>query len=182
MTIAGVVVPLLVLAGLACWWLLHGRLTRKLLAEKHLREVAEALEPVKQAACRLLLATPADFAPLPRDPRLLASSAGLLVFYTVSRDNSCYCHHLSLSVVGGHTPPRAGETLILFLAGLLGVPRDRLQRTVFPSMVHEVQFVLDEREHAALLGRPITFPPDSLPGRPDRSRHAPGAPPAAPRS
>jgi hypothetical protein len=94
----------LLLAGLACWWWLRGRLTRRLLAEEHLREVARDMDTVKQAACRLLLASPAAFAPLPRDPRVLATSAGLLVFYTISRDGPSYAHHLSLSVVGGYTP------------------------------------------------------------------------------
>lgn len=143
------------LAMLASFWLWHGRQTRRLLAEDHLNEVARHLERVKQAACRLLLASPADFAPLPRDPRLLASSAGLLVFYTVSRAGPSYCHHLSLSVVGGWTPRAAGEALVRFLARLLDVPYDRLERSVSPSTVHDVQFVLDQNEHAALQGRVI---------------------------
>jgi len=153
--VAGVV---LVLAGLASWLLLRGRLTRRLLAEEHLREVAQGLEPVKRAAGRLLLASPAAFAPLPQDPRMLATSSGLLLFYTVSRDAGSYAHHLSLSVVGGYTPRPAGEALILFLAGLLGVPYDRLELTVSPSTVHHVQFVLSEKEQAELLRRTIKPP------------------------
>ncbi len=151
-------VTVLLLAGLAGWRLLRGRLTRRLLAGPHLLEVAEGLEPVKRAACRLLLASPAAFAPLPRDPRVLATSRGLLLHFTVSRDGSSYAHHLSLSVVGGYLPRPAGEALILFLVGLLGVPYEQLELTVSASSVHHAQFVLTETEHAELRQRSINPP------------------------
>lgn len=162
MVLAVLAVATMLLAGLSCCWLLRGRLTRRLLAEDHLHAVARDLEGVKRAACRLLLASPADFAPLPRDPRVLVTRAGLLLFYTVSRDGSSYCHHLSLSVVGGYLPRKAGAALIPFLGGLLGIPPDRLQRRILLSTIHDLQFVLDEKEHAEFQARALQQTPSSL--------------------
>ncbi len=162
MVVVALVVAVL-LAGLTGWLFLRGPaaewwLSGRLLAEGHLLEVARQLDAVKRAACRLPLSSPAAFAPIPQDPRLLATSAGLLVFYTISRDGSSSSHQLSLSVVGGYTPHRAGETLLFFLTRLLGVAYDRLELTVSASTVHHAQFVLNEKEQAELLRRPIKPP------------------------
>ncbi len=143
------------LLGLVGWLLLRGRLAGRLLEEKHLLETAEALEAVKRAALERPIASPADFAPLPRDPRVLATSAGLLLFYTVSRLDRQYNHHLSLSAAGGYLPRVAGETLLLYFADLLGIPYNRLQLSVSPTTVRHAEFVLDEKEQAELARRRV---------------------------
>jgi hypothetical protein len=48
--------------------------------------------------------------------------------------------------------------LMLYLAGLLGVPYKRLELTVSPSTVHHALFVLDEQEQAELQRRVIQPP------------------------
>jgi hypothetical protein len=146
------------LLGLLGWFLLRNRLARRLLADAHLIEIARGLEEVKKAAVSQPIDSSASFAPLPRDPRILATSLRLLVFYTVSPIEGQYAHQLSLSVAGGYLPRIAGESLLLYLVGLLGVDYDRLDLSVSPTTVHHVEFLLDEKEQEALERRPIQPP------------------------
>jgi hypothetical protein len=150
--------------GVLGWLLLRNRLARRLLTDAHLVEVALGLEKVKRAALSRPIESAAAFAPLPRDPRILATSVGLLLFYTVSPFEGQSAHHLSLSVSGGYLPRAAGETLLVYLAGLLGIACNRLSLYVSPTSVQHAEFLLDSGELAELANRPIKPPAaDRLP-------------------
>ena len=144
--------------GVLGWLAWRNRLACRLLADRHLIETALALEKVKQAALRQPIASAAAFAPLPHDPRVLSTSKGLLVFWTVSPFEGQYAHHLSLSVTGGYVPRRAGQTLLLYLAGLLGVAHQRLHLSVSRSTVQHAEFLLDETEQQELARHKVQAP------------------------
>jgi hypothetical protein len=144
---------------ISVWLWLRNRLSRRLLAVDHLIETAQGLQSVFRAALNQPIESSAAFAPLPRDPRVLVTRTGLLVYYTVTPCDGQYAHHLSLSAKGGYLPRFAGETLVLYLAGLLGVPQDRLALSVSPTTVHHAEFVLDAAEQLQMARRAINPPP-----------------------
>jgi hypothetical protein len=144
--------------GLIGMLLRHYSLSRQLLTPEHLREIAAKLGPVKLAALGRPTESSAVFAPVPADPCLLATRRGLLVYYSLSVDQDLYCHQMLLTVLGGTTPRRAGQTLVFYLAYLLSLPFERMELAISPSTVHHVQFFLNRDEHEVMAARAINTP------------------------
>jgi hypothetical protein len=90
-----------------------------------------------------------------QDPRVLISSAGLILAYTVRQVGQRFVHHYSVSVSGGYTARAAGETFVLLTAWLIGVPYERLSLSVGRSTVHHAAFELSHTENEALRAREV---------------------------
>jgi hypothetical protein len=152
--VLGVVIACLV-------WLLASRLSsyRRLFADRHFMEVAQGLGPLRQAAVRNISAADGGDIRPPDDPRILRTSAGLVIVYTISRGQTDgYVHHVSVSIPGRVTAHAVGETFILLWARLLGIGYERLSIELSSATVHHAEFVLDEQEHAEFARRPVEPP------------------------
>jgi hypothetical protein len=142
------------------WWI-GSRLSayRRLFADRHLMEVAQRLAALKQAALRDIIAADGRDIRAPDHPSILHTSAGLVLLYTVScRPPGIFVHHASVSIPGRVTAHAVGETFILLWARMLGIGYERLTLSVSPTTVHHAEFVLDEREQADFVSRPVETP------------------------
>jgi hypothetical protein len=136
----------LLVAALVGWIFLRSRAYRRLFADEHFLEVAQAVARLKVAALGKVIALGSDEALSPTDPRALVTSSGLALFYTVRRDDERFVHHYSVSVAGGYTSRVVGEMFTLFIARLLGVPFEALTLEVGRSAVHHAEFHLSTAE------------------------------------
>src|SRR5262245_26350559 len=88
-------------AALAWWIVLRLSWYRRLFAFPHLLEFGQGLAAVKQAAIRDVIASDANGVQSPDDARILRTSAGLVLLYTVSPGaTGTYVHHASVSTPG----------------------------------------------------------------------------------
>jgi hypothetical protein len=146
-----------VVAGLAWWTVSRLSLYRRLFAVPHMTEFGQGLAALKQAAMRAV--GDGGDAPSPNDARILRTSAGLALLYTISiKAPGTYVHHASVSIPDRVTARAVGETFILLWARLLGVEYQRLALEVSPTTVHHAEFVLDENEQANFAQRPVQAP------------------------
>jgi hypothetical protein len=122
-------------------------------------EFGQRLAALKQAAIRDVIPSDGEGVPPPDDPRILRTSAGLALIYTVSVGTpGTYVHHASVSIPGRVTAHAVGETFTLLWARLLGVGYERLSLQVSPTTVHHAEFVLDENEQSNFAQRPMAAP------------------------
>jgi len=148
-----------VVAGLVWWIVRRVSWYRRVFAIPHLMEFGQRLPAVKQAAMRDVIAGDAEGVRPPDDARILRTSAGLALFYTVSLGAAgTYVHHASVSIPGHPTTHAVGETFILLWAKLLGIEYGRLTIDVSPTTVHHAEFVLNENEQSDFAQRPVEVP------------------------
>ena len=146
-------------AGLVSWIVLRLLWYRRLFAAPHLMQFAQGLAAVKQAAMQDMVASDREDVRPPDDARILRTSAGLALLYTVSLGaTGTYIHHASISTPGQPTTHAVGETFILLWAKLLGVEYGRLALDVSPMTVHHAEFVLNEHEQSELAQRSVETP------------------------
>ena len=143
----------LVVAGPVIWLVVRLRFATGLLAEEHLLEVARGVPRLKAAALERVIVTEEDIVRLPEDPRMLVTSAGLAVMYTVNKEGQ-FVHHYSMSVPGTSMAHAVGERLVLLVARLLGIPFERLALSVSSRLYH-AEFRLSEAEEAEFVSRPV---------------------------
>ena len=149
----------IVVAGVAWWIMSRSSVYRTLFGIPHLMEFGQGLAAVKQAALQDVIASDGGGVRGPDDPRILRTSVGLVLVYTVSiRTPGIYVHHASVSVPGRVTAHAVGETFILLWAKLLGVAYERLTLQVSPTTVHHAEFVLDGNEQSDFAQRPVETP------------------------
>jgi hypothetical protein len=122
----------------------------RLFSDEHWRELGRGMVGVKAAALARLVRAQGDEPAAPDDPRILTTSAGLAVVYTVSDLGESFVHHCSVSVVGGPTAHAVGSSFALFVAKLLGLPLAELRCEVAASRVHHIELSVDAGRHAAL--------------------------------
>lgn len=127
---------------------------RRLFADEHFMEVAQAASRLKQAALADLqfpspVANPGD------DPRALLTGRGLAVVYTVVQQEQQYVHHCSVSLVDGVTANAIGGTFLIFAATFLGLPADAMTYQIGASTVHHGELVVGAEDHAAIASRPV---------------------------
>lgn len=145
--------------GLVWWIVLRLSWYRRLFAVPHLMQFAQELAAVKQAAMRDVITSDGEGVRPPDDARILRTSAGLALLYTVSLGAAgTYVHHASVSIPGRPTAHAVGETFILLWAKLLGVEYGRLALDVSPMTVHHAEFVLNENEQSDFAQRPVETP------------------------
>ncbi|HEY6258226.1 MAG TPA: hypothetical protein VIY51_20785 [Xanthobacteraceae bacterium] len=146
-------------AGVVWWSTTRLSLYRRLFAVPHLMQFAQGIPALKQAAMRGLIASDAAAVEPSDDARILRTSAGLALVYTISkRAGGSYVHHASVSIPGRVTAHAVGETFVLLWAKLLGVEYARLTLQVSPTSVHHAEFVLDAHEQSAFAQRAVEAP------------------------
>ena len=139
------------------WWLVgRGGQLKKIFSDAHLIEIAERLGPVKAAA--EVAAEEEDGVVQPDDPRVLRTSAQIVIFYTISRDGDVYSHHYSLKDQYGITADAVGATLTLYVGRLLGVAPEALTLQRSDMHVYHAEFALTEEQHRELTRRPVLVP------------------------
>jgi hypothetical protein len=155
----GVVFGLVALL-VALWVLARTRRYGGSFADAHVLEVARGLVGVKAAALARPIRSQSDEPAGPADPRILATSAGLAIVYTVaeSESGSRFVHHCSVSLVGAPTTHAVGGTFLLLVAKLLGLPREGLSCQITESTVHHAELALDAARHAAIAAAPVLAP------------------------
>jgi len=140
---------------LVLWFFFKGGKYKQLFADEHFVEIAQGVVGMKQAALDDINdpehATPPDA----NDGRLLKTSAGLVIYYDITKDDGRFVHHYSISVAGGYTAHAVGRTFAIFVAQLLGVPLDVLTLVVTESSIHHVEFTLEPSSQAEFAARPV---------------------------
>jgi len=141
---------LAIAAASLVWWIVRRLFWyRRLFAVPHLMEVGQGLAAVKRAATRDMIASEANGVDSPDDTRILRTSAGFVLLYTISKGApGTYVHHASVSIPGHPTAHAVGDTFILLWAKLLGIEYWRLVLDVSPMTVHHAEFVLNEQEQS----------------------------------
>jgi hypothetical protein len=85
----------------------------------HYREICVKMSNIKEAAIKAI-PTDTDDSPIKRDdPRTLITSAGLAIFYTISKTETTYEHHFSISMPGQDIPHAIGEHFSIYVADLM---------------------------------------------------------------
>jgi hypothetical protein len=149
----------LIVAALLAWVVFRVVFYRKVFAAEHFVEVARGVLALKQAALASLIVSDEQEPRSPEDPRVLRTSAGLVILYTISaREPGRFVHHVSVSIAGGHTAHAVGQTFILFVTHLLGLPPDRLALGVSEAAVHHAEALLSEQEQSDFTSREIKAP------------------------
>lgn len=144
-----------VIVALVGWFVIRGATYRRIFADGHFAEVARGVARIKAAALERVIASDEDEMGSPADPRTLVTSGGLALVYTVTRMKDRFVHHYSVSVAGTYTAHAVGETFVLFVAKILGVPFELLALSVSRSTVHHAEFRLSSPEQAAFAERPV---------------------------
>lgn len=127
---------------------------RRLFSDEHFLEISKSIGSLKTAAISNI-ETDDDLPSSPDDPRVLRTTAGLAIFYTVRNENGLYIHHYSVSVPGRHTAHAVGATFILFAAKLLGFSRDHSHFLIGESTVHHCEVRLSWSEHEKVATSPV---------------------------
>lgn len=141
--------------AIALWLAVRARRYARVFADEHWREVARGLAGVKAAALARIMRIEGDEPTAKDDPRILTTSAGLAVIYTVSERAGRFVHHCSISAIGGPTTHAVGGTFAIYAAKLLDFPIADLRCEVTESTVHHAELSLDAAEHAALAAAPV---------------------------
>ena len=102
---------LAIAAASLVWWIVRRLFWyRRLFAVPHLMEVGQGLAAVKRAATRDMIASEANGVDSPDDTRILRTSAGFVLLYTISKGApGTYVHHASVSIPGHPTAHAVGE-------------------------------------------------------------------------
>jgi hypothetical protein len=88
------------------------------------------------------------------DPRILKTDVGLVLVYTVSREDAEFVHHCSASVPGDHVAHGTLEFFLSFVLLSLGLPATKARFSLAAGHVHHAELKLSEAEQAALLALP----------------------------
>jgi hypothetical protein len=146
-------------AGLVWWIMSRVSSYRTLFGIPHLMEVGQGIAALKQAAIQDLIPSDGGGIRPPDDARILRTSAGLLLVYTVNVGTAgMYVHHASVSIPGQVTTHAVGETFLLLWAKLLGVEYERLALQASAATVYHAEFALDENEQSNFARQPVVAP------------------------
>jgi hypothetical protein len=108
-----------------------------------------------KAAALARMIPPASMPTSADDPRIVKTSAGLAIIYTVARGDTTFTHHCSVSVPGGPTLHAVGWRFVPLVAKLVGLPLERMAFEIGKSTVHHGEVVLSQIEHEAVALAPI---------------------------
>jgi hypothetical protein len=125
----------------------RGRMYRRLFSNEHFIEIGHCVAGLKAAALERATDAMADGKWDPSDPRMLVTSAGLAIAYTVHANDPEFIHHCSVGVSGDFTAHGAGATFVAFVMNLVGLPMDKARFQVGESTVHHAEATLGAEEH-----------------------------------
>ena len=92
----------------------------------------------------------------PEDPRILRTSGGLLLVYTISADGGVYRHHFSIQDLQGYTAGAVGQTFLVLTAMVLGHDVAALGLERSERAIYHAEIELDEAGQRAFAERPPT--------------------------
>jgi hypothetical protein len=153
LSIVWLFVSLLVVFGLVV--ASRARMYGRLFGDEHWLEIGRGIAGTKAAALGRVIETDGD-APVSRgDPRIIATSSGLVIVYTVQKREADFVHHCSVGTRGGATAHAVGSTFVVLVAKLLGLPTEKTTYQIADSTIHHAEAVVDEAEHLALAAAPV---------------------------
>ncbi|MBC8104269.1 MAG: hypothetical protein H7Z41_16965 [Cytophagales bacterium] len=155
---------LVIVAIFALWIRSRDKKYSKVFTDPHYVEFAGALPRMKAAALSRSEDGEDDDEemPAPDDERVLQTSAGLAVFYTIHRRGDRYIHHYSVSLAGEYTASAVGIGFSLYFASLLGIPIEQLTLQLSEAGVFHTEFTRSGGEQAAFADRRIeTLTPEA---------------------
>ena len=124
----------------------------KIFNTNHYYEIYGKIGEIKEAAIKNIESD----APINKDdPRALITDAGLAIFYTISKTDNNYEHHISISQCGRYTPHAVGEHFILYVADIMSW---KIQNAIFfftELPVYHAVIELSAKEHLAWEKKPI---------------------------
>lgn len=151
--IAGTVSVTVWAFGLFIWW--RGRRYRRVLSDEHMRELCLGIAQMASAA-RARTDVPILSE---EDPRFLRSSEGVVLCYTIGRQNELFIHQLLMRHDGGPTTHVIAER-VLALA-LLFVDEDgEADQVRSAGEVFEVSWRRGQEREAELRDTPASVPSD----------------------
>jgi hypothetical protein len=125
----------------------RGRMYRRLFSKEHFIEIGHSVASLKAAALERATDGIPDGMWDPSDPRMLVTSAGLAIAYTVHKNDFEFIHHCSVGVSGDFTAHGAGATFVAFVISLVGLPIHKAVFQVGESTVHHAEATLSAEEH-----------------------------------
>ena len=150
------IIILLIAALVIRWVLSRSRRYSKLFDDQHFLELALAMPSLKKAALDRIDQPPGSERDFANDPRLIQTSAGLAVVYTVSSTSPDeFVHRLSVSLPGHVTPRGVGRRFLTLAVLLLGIPPQLAPISQSASTVHHLEFSFTEAEHRKFADRPV---------------------------
>lgn len=144
----GVFVLLIVL-----WVASKGRLYGRIFSTEHYAELADAMPAVKAAACDMINQDPV--LPPTEDQRVVITSAGIAILYTISHKDDEFTHHFSISIAGRLTPYAVGGSFTLYIARLLGLDESKLEVGVSEGNVFHTEWRCSEAEQNEFSSRTV---------------------------
>jgi hypothetical protein len=150
-----------ILAGVALLMLFVRNRVRTysyLFGEDHYMEFAQEVDRIKQAALGQV-ETHLPSAPYgPDDPRVMHTSADMVVFYVIARDKNLFRHRFTVHLAGRFTPSFIGEMFSLYIITLLGEERERFRLSITLRSVFVGEIMLTSREQEMFAFREIAAP------------------------
>jgi hypothetical protein len=151
---AGWIIGGLMIAVVTAFFVSRARSYGRLFANEHFIEIGRGASGLKVAAVANVIQSDSDQPRSPNDPRILTTSAGLAIVYTVRKHQSDFVHHCSVSMRGGYTANAVGGTFVVFVMKLVGMPVERAGFEIGASTVHHGEVTLDQAEHDDLVTAP----------------------------
>ncbi|MFX0152299.1 MAG: hypothetical protein ACFFAJ_16040 [Candidatus Hodarchaeota archaeon] len=127
----------------------------KIFNTNHYYEIYRKIGEIKEAAIKNIESEESDALWNKADPRALFTEAGLAIFYTISKTDNKYEHHVSISQYGRYTPHAVGEHFILYVADIMSW---KIQKAIFfftELPVYHGVIELSAEEHLAWEKKPI---------------------------
>jgi hypothetical protein len=140
-------VALLVLAGMVL--VSRASMYGRLFGDEHFVEIGRRVSGLKAAALARVIDSDAE-PDVQNDPRILKTPLGLAIVYTIKKRETEFVHHCSVGATRSATAHAVGETFLLFVAKVLGLPIEKMTFEIADSTVHHAEAVVSEAEHAAL--------------------------------
>jgi hypothetical protein len=125
----------------------RGRTYRRLFSDEHFIEIGHSVVSLKAAALERATDAIADGMWDRSDPRMLVTSAGLAIAYTVHENDLEFIHHCSVGVSGDFTAHGVGATFVAFVMNLVALPMHKTRFQVGESTVHHAEATLGAEEH-----------------------------------
>lgn len=158
------IIPGTLLVMFLAWFVLASSPYQQLFGDEHLLEIHQRLPTLKRLALERVIDGEENQIETVEDPRSMVTEAGLLIVYTVSRNEGKYWHHWSISYAArGYTARAVGDMFTCFMARELGLDINRFALGVSPHTVHHSELAMTPAEHEAYAQKPIVeLTPDDL--------------------
>ena len=126
MSVGWILLAFILLAALTL--VSRARMYGRLFGDDHFIEIGRSLAAVRAAALETITDEEGALPRSREDPRAFVTSSGLVVVYTVWKREAEFVHHCSVGAARSATAHAVGETFVLFVAKVLGLPIETMLR------------------------------------------------------